>query len=173
MVSFCNKSPEEGAYACGSPHYGAGWGRRTHPACGLQEVVVTLLPWWPSYHSGHLNACSSAVTLLPCPVLGPQTGHPGIHLSLVALLKAWWTRPLSPHRPMELSISHSSSVTVFPLMWMPEIMLWQASEDCNGNTKSINTIIYSELKDPHSILPPALARNRLLWESIRSRINAK
>lgn len=103
-----------------------------------------LLPWWPSYQGGHLNPCSSAVTLLcrssaglRCTVLGPQTGHPRTHLRLVALLKAWWICLPSPHQPMELSMPHSSSVTVFPMIWMPEIMLWQPSEDCNGNTEHL------------------------------------
>lgn len=63
---------------------------------------------------------------------------------------------------MELSISHCSSFTVFPMIWMPEIMLWQPSEDWKYKT----SILY-ELKDPPSILPPAVARNRFLWESIK------
>lgn len=105
--------------------------------CGDSPAMVTILSWCT------LDACSGAVTLLcrsspglRCTVLGPQTGHPGTHLRVTALLKAWGTRPLSPHYPMELSISHIS-VTVFPIIWMPEIMLWQPSEDCNENIKHL------------------------------------
>lgn len=96
-------------------------------------------------------------------IQGPWTGHSATQLRVVG-----WTHLVAPQHLGAFSISHSSSVTVFLLLLMQNIIPWQHSEKHNQNKKAT---ILGQPTGPSSILPPAVSSKGPYGKSLRIRVN--